>query len=359
MGAEPVDRLGVVARRARVSRMTVSRVFSARAPVAAVTRQRVLRAADALGYRPNILLRTMRGQRTLSAGFIWSFWDPFTPDGEIGSALMGRLQQRGFATYQAQYCNDPVFMARAVEDFVQRRVDAVIIEGTRAQLRAPEPLRWLSRIPAVVAVTPSAARGFPGDQIIHDRNSGVGEVVAYLAATGRRRPVMATDLREETNRMKFRHFTACCRRHGIAHDALCLPFHGSQGTRDRVDGFRRDFSRALHAGLRLDALFVFNDLAAMCALRELRQAGRQVPDDVAVIGFGNDQACTLWDPPLASGDRRPDEVVDCAERLLIERLAAPGRPARREHVGMRFVWRESAGPVLPPPKPATNVLSDK
>ncbi len=334
-----------VGRQAGVSAMTVSRVFSGNGSVAPATRERVLRAADSLGWRPNILLRSLRGKRTASVGFIWSFWDPVTSDGEIGSNLMERLQGRGYATYQTQYRADDVCLIQALEDFVKRRVDAVVIGAEPCYLRAPVLQRWLAGVPAVVAVTPHMLRSFPGDQVVHDRNSGIAEAVAYLAATGRRHPVMATWLPEESNRLKFRHFAACCRRHGIAHDGLHLPLLPSGG-REKAPGYRRTFAEALRDGRKMDAIFVFNDLAAMCALRELQLAGRRVPDDVAVIGFGNNEACGVCNPPLASGDRRHEEVVECAERLLFERLAAPGLPPRRERVRMRFVWRESAGPRI-------------
>lgn len=59
---------------------------------------------------------------------------------------------------------------------------------------------------------------------------------------------------------------------------------------------------------------------------------------------GGHYCCGVCNPPLASGARRHDEVVECAERLLVARLAAPGLPPRRERVCMRFVWRESTGP---------------
>jgi DNA-binding LacI/PurR family transcriptional regulator len=69
----------------------------------------------------------------------------------------------------------------------------------------------------------------------------------------------------------------------------------------------------------------------------------RVPQDVAVIGFNDNEIDDCMDPPLASVERNDDQVADVIDEILFTRLIHPELPPQRRYVSMRFVWRESAG----------------
>ncbi|MFW6060309.1 MAG: substrate-binding domain-containing protein, partial [Phycisphaeraceae bacterium] len=77
------------------------------------------------------------------------------------------------------------------------------------------------------------------------------------------------------------------------------------------------------------------------------------PEDVAVTGFNDVRTSRYLLPPLASVDRRDEEVADLAERLLFDRLADRAAPRRAHDVAMHFIWRDSAGG--PPPTDAADL----
>ena len=84
---------------------------------------------------------------------IWAFVDPWAGDAVIGLHVLERLQARGFATYQAQHSEHTDVLCRQLDDFLNRRVDAIIIQAIPSQLQHPDVVERLAQFPAVVAVT--------------------------------------------------------------------------------------------------------------------------------------------------------------------------------------------------------------
>ncbi len=73
--------------------------------------------------------------------------------------------------------------------------------------------------------------------------------------------------------------------------------------------------------------------------------GIRIPDDVALAALNDPEPMQLWDPPLASIDRQQERVVETICDMLNQRMSAPLAPPMRRVVPMKFIWRESAGPV--------------
>ncbi|HOF19260.1 MAG TPA: LacI family DNA-binding transcriptional regulator [Phycisphaerae bacterium] len=340
-----------VARTAGVSHMTVSRVFSGGGPVSEATRQKVLAAAESLAYRPNALASGLRGGRTRSVAIVWPFVDPWTGDTEIGLWVMQRLQTQGLVTYQAQHWPAASRMCSVLDNLIHRRVDGLVLFATPEQLGHNSIRRRLQRICAVTAVTYAPVDDFPGDQVIHDRNGAVVEVVDHLAAIGRKRPALMISLEVRSNHSKREAFLEACRRRNIEehpHSLIEMPpplVTVEDPFSSDADRYQQTLENHFPPGrpVDVDAIFTFNDTGAMVTSRWLEQRGLRVPDDVAVIGFNDTDAAALWNPPLASGDRRRKEVAHLVEQFVMERLSRPELPLRQQTLSMRFIWRASAG----------------
>lgn len=341
-----------IAHHAGLSHMTVSRVLSGKGGVREITRDRVLRAAEQLSYSPNSLANGFRSGKTQSAGIVWQFVDPWAGDTAVGLWVMQSLQQHGLATYQSQYVEDVPRMVGILDDLLARRVDALVLGATPEILADADIRRRLERVPAVAIISHTAVEGLPGDQIVHDRNAAIRQVVRHFAITGRTRPAFLTSLEVESNRDKLRAFTAACAEFGIApHPHLLLEIsHNPRPTLCRpfetdVDRYEQALAAAFPAGssIDVDAIFAFNDLGAMAASNFVHDRGLRVPDDVAIVGFNNEMAGALWRPPLASGDRCRATLAEHTREMVLSRLADPALPPRRKVVEMQFVWRPSAG----------------
>ena len=333
-----------IAEKLGLNQRTVSAAFGATGRLNPETRRMILKAAQEMGYRPNRLATALRGSQSRSIGVIWPFVEPWGGDGIIGLDVLERLQRKGYATYQAQGSGDVALLCRQLDDFLARRVDAIVVRVIPSQLRHRDVAQRLSAAPAAVAVSRQDDPAFAGDLVIHDRNRAIRDVVDHLARTGRKRPAMVTSIPEESNPPKFEAFRDQCRVHGIAdHPNLLidmgLPTAVEEHGQLHVSAFRKQFPSKVDA----DALFCFNDIGALCLMRELQDRGLRVPEDVAVVGFNNTEAGRIWRPTLASGDRKAHEVAAAVDEMLSRRMTEASLPPQRQTIAMEFIPRQSAG----------------
>jgi LacI family transcriptional regulator len=339
-----------IAQQAKVSHGAVSAVLNDRQNTIRVsdeTRQRILRIAEELGYRRNSLAAGLRGGKTRSIGLIWPFEDTAAGDASIGMQILHGLQAQDYATIHADHMTNIQRVIQTIDDMAARRVDALVIHSFARFLRTPEIVKRLNRIENVLVVCQQVIPELNNvDQLIHDRVPGIQLVAEYLYKSGRKRPGLALCMHEPDNHMKYHAF----RDHWLAlggqdHPHLLLDLGMTMQERDeKVWG---TFDRLFKEGCPLDAIFTINDMNSLYAGHYIKKRmGLRIPEDVAIIGMNNIEACIVWDPPLASISRNRETLTQVAQRMLLERMANPSMAPRRESVPMHFIWRESAGPKL-------------
>lgn len=344
-----------IAQKLGISQRTVSSALNGSGRVGAALRKRILETASEHGYRPNRLAAGLRGARTRSLGIVWAFADPWAGDAGIALDITRQIQQRGFTVYQALHDEDVAILGRRIDDLLDRCVDALVVQATPAQLAHPDIVRRLQAAGAAVTVSRAAVPGLPADQVVHDRNAAICEVVDHLAACGRRKPCMVLAMCQESNPPKYRAFVERWAEHGVRETSRMLvdltlapsrasaqgsahPAFEEHGIRHRT-AFAEKFPKAVP----VDSVFCFNDTGAFYVMRELQDRGIRIPEQVAVVGFNNDQAGAVWTPPLATGDRRHRDVSAAVIAALERRFANAAAPFETTPIAMRFVWRESAG----------------
>lgn len=306
------------------------------------TRARVLSIANELGYRPNSLARGLRGKRTKSVGLIWPFADEWIGDGVIGQDILRDSHDRGYATFYAESRYDSQYLAQTIEDFSQRCVDALIMHGPMAILKSKKIVDQLNALPAAVVVTQSLIDSLTCDQLIHNRNRAIEEVAEYFATTGRKRPAMVVSMDDPDNHAKYNAFRDRLVALGVEeHDDMLVDLGRTVIPHtEQLQQKIRDRSEQLS---RIDAILCLNDFVAIAVTQGLKACGREVPADVGVVGMNNNDVASLWSPPLASIDRRRQDIKAAVMSMVINRLQKPKMPAQRQQVDMSFVWRESAG----------------
>ncbi|GAA2288523.1 LacI family DNA-binding transcriptional regulator [Nonomuraea roseoviolacea subsp. roseoviolacea] len=326
--------LEAVAARAGVSRATASRVVNGQTTVAPQIRDAVLRAIDELGYVPNPAARSLVTQRTDSVALVVS--EPptrvFSEDPLFSTVIRS-------ASVELETVNKQVVLMLAssassharVERYIAGgHVDGVMLISMHGADPLPAALSRL-RVPVVSYGRPAVPVDIP--YVDNDNVGGAELAVRHLVAAGRRR---------------------------IATIAGPQDMIGGQ---DRLTGYRTvlrdsdrrsivavgDFTRESGAvAMRqllgddpdLDAVFVANDLMAVGALQSLRQAGRRVPDDVAVVGFDDIEAAQYTEPPLTTVRHPVVEQATAMVRLLLGLFE--GGPADPVILPTELVVRESA-----------------
>lgn len=326
--------LEAVAARAGVSRATVSRVVNGQTTVAPDIRDAVLRAIDELGYVPNSAARSLVTQRTDSIALVVS--EPptrvFSEDPLFSTVIRS-------ASYELEAADKQVVLmlagtakshARVERYIASGHVDGVMLISMHGADPLPSALARL-RVPVVSYGRPAVPVEIP---FVDNDNVGGAELgVRHLVNGGRRR--IAT---------------------------IAGPQDMIAG-QDRLAGYRNvlrdsdhrsivavgDFTResgaiAMRQLLRddpqLDAVFVANDLMAVGALQALRQAGRRVPDDVAVVGFDDIEAAKYTEPPLTTMRHPIFEQAAAMVRLLLGLFE--GGPSDPVILPTELVIRESA-----------------
>ena len=321
-----------VARRAGVSQSAVSRVFSG-ASASAATVEKVRRAADELGYRPNALARAMITGRSGIIGVVVAYLDnQFYP--AALQLLSQSLQEKGFHILLFTIDNASGEAERVVRDMTAYRVDGIVT--------------------ASVGIS----------NALTDRCAEAGiPIVLFNRGQDRARLSSITSANRAGARAATEFLLAGDHRR-IAHVA---GWQGSSTGRDRRCGFmdavsdagreplaiidggydRETASAAAHRLMARsdapDAIFVGNDHMAFAVMDALRSdLGVSVPDDVSVVGY-DDVPLAAWSAYRLTTMRQPlNRMVDATVETLLEQIAQPDRPPQTIQIEGKLVLRCSA-----------------
>lgn len=310
-----------VARDVGVHPSTVSRALNPQKAVMVnpETRRAVEEAARRLGYRPHMVARGLQSGRTATVGVVAAdLGNPFvTP---IIHGITAALEVAEIMPVIAETQDEHDRYARILDHMLSRRVDAVVAVATRAGDR--RILEDASRIAPVVI----AARPLPGStlpQVTHDDACGAQMVVEHLHELGHRRVAQLRGPLDVANfEQRAGAFSKTARRLGMTEVDLT-----QVGTRPIFEEGRRLMEALLEGEApAATAVFAHNDLMALGALAALKEAGKQVPEDVSLVGYNDLPMMDLVAPPLTTVRYPSREVGVAAGELVIEVLAGSNPP---------------------------------
>lgn len=285
-----------LAKLAGVSASTVSRALSGSELINAETRERIQTLARQFNYTVNRAATDLRSgtNRTIAVVVPYekasrqSFADPFL-HGMI-SSLADALTERGYQMLLSRIDADQLDGSGALID--NGRAAGVILIG---QWRHHDQLNAM------------AERGLPlvvwGARLPHQHYAVVGGdnvrggrlVAEHLLELGRRRMIFLGDVGLPEVAQRYRGFTAVLRAHGVA-----LPVQQRAGVPFLAESGRQAVLALIDAQPDVDAVFASSDLLAMAAIGALRERGRRVPEDVAVVGYDDVELATHFNPPLST-----------------------------------------------------------
>ncbi|MFE1549971.1 LacI family DNA-binding transcriptional regulator [Streptomyces sp. NPDC058718] len=311
-----------VAARAGVGRGTVSRVINGSPKVSEQAKAAVEQAVAELGYVPNRAARALAGSRTDAVALVIPetearlFAEPYFLDIIRGvSAELADADKQLLLTL----IRSEQERQRFEQYLAAQRVDGVLLVSVHGDDPLPDQVRALG-LPAVL-------NGRRGEDervaFVDSDNTGAGRTaVAHLAARGRRGIATITGPLDM--------YVARCRldgyREGLA-DAGLAPDEELVANGDFTEeGGRRAMRELLDRRPDLDAVFAASDVMAAGARAVLREAGRRVPEDVALVGVDDSAVARHMDPPLTSVRQPIEEMGRTMARLLLQEIAAPSEP---------------------------------
>ena len=322
-----------VARHAGVSKTTVSHVLSRKRPVSTVTRARVEEAIRELGYRPDGVARSLRTRTTHTVALIIpDITNPYYP-----AVARGLEDGLGGSTYRSLICNTDRHPEREVEfleDVCDRGVDGIVLDsftlsGERLVGLLP-PGVPLVRIGTTVIDDP----GF--DTVHADDEQGAFDATRHLLGRPSRRVAMIQGPPGAGGRRNEGYLRAL-RSEGDPDPELVL---SGEWTRS---GGAAAMRRLLALADPPRAVFCANDLMAFGVLDAAREAGLDIPGDLAVAGFDDIEAAAMSHPPLTTVSNPSYETGLLAGTLLKERLLGVSTgPPRTVTLPCRLIRRATA-----------------
>ncbi|MFI7061375.1 LacI family DNA-binding transcriptional regulator [Kribbella sp. NPDC050124] len=327
-----------VAERAGVSVRTVSNVVNDFPQVAPETRARVQRALDELGYQPNAVARTLRRGRSGLIALVLPELDvPYFA--ELTRAVIEQAASAGYTVVVDQTDGDPV----RERELVMRGNRAAMFDGLIFNPLALGDADLRDR-PSSTPVVLLGERVVQGglDHIMID-NVGAAELATrHLIDLGRQRIAAIGDQSDEsrkTGQLRTRGYRSALHAAGLdVVPELIRPtefFHRSDG------------AAAMAELLALpdppDAVFCYNDLLALGALRTILSRGLRVPEDIALVGFDDIEDGRYSTPSLTT--IRPDktQIAKHAVQLLLSRLDGDQSPPAELAADYDLAVRESTG----------------
>jgi LacI family transcriptional regulator, galactose operon repressor len=337
-----------VARLAGVSTATVSRVISGRGYVSPASRQQVLAAADELDYVPNGLARGLKTQRSglialLVPEIVNSFYTTISRGVEDVANTSGLQVILGNT-------DESVAKERAyVELMISTRVDGVIIAPAG---RTANPLKPLLASGVPTVLVDRAVAGVPADVVRGDSMAGAQTLTKHLLALGHRRIALINGHRDTSvardREAGFR--AALADAHVEIHERLI-----SSGTWF-IDDAEARTGVILDANNPPTAIFAANNFMAIGALRALRERGRHVPEDMALVCFDDIPDAAEVDPFLTALAQPAYTMGTLAMQLLLERISGTFQDSPREIVlSSQLLIRRSCGAQLAAPAVGFNV----
>ena len=321
-----------VARRAGVSQSAVSRVFTPGASASPKTIEKVRKAAEELGYRPNVLARAMVSGRSRMIGLLVAYLDnQFYPD--VLERLSNALQERGYHVLVFMASQTAGNIDKVVEEILDYQVDGIIA----ASVALSSNLSVRCRDAGVPMVLFNRAQDDPLMSAVTTDNVGGGRKVAeFLSAAGHRKiGYIAGWEGASTQRDREAGFRA-----GLA--AAGLTIHKREVGNFRMEQ-AQEAARRMCAQDRPDAIFVANDHMAMAVLDTLRfEHGIDVPGEMSVVGY-DDVPAAAWPAYDLTTVRQPaNQMVAQTVEILLDKIDHPHAPPRRAVIEGPLILRGSA-----------------
>jgi LacI family transcriptional regulator len=327
-------KLEQVARRAKVSTATVSRVLNNASLVKSSTRARVMKAIEELKYHPNLHARSLAGGKSKTIGVLVSnLENPFFFD--IYKTIEDDAHANGYEVLMANTDYRSEQLITSVRLMIGRRVAglaAIVSE------MAPELMEELndSRTPVVFYDVGTPRQNITNIRV--DYRRGIEKVVEYLHSLGHRRLGFVGHhaiLGPINERMK------------AVMDAVArIPALEvrTAADADTLDGGRIATRALLATGFEPTAIICVNDITAVGALRELRERGIRVPQDMSVTGFDNVKLSEFCYPALTTVHIPRDRVGHIISECLMPKPDAPATTGEII-IDPEFVVRDSTGPA--------------
>lgn len=340
-----------IAQAAGVSHTTVSRALRDSPLISVEVRERIQHMAQEMGYIPNAVAQSLRGERTNTIGLVvTSIADPFV--GRVVRGVEEVAQRYQLSLFLSVSQNDPDRELAVIENLHRRRVDGVIVAAARLSAQHEQRLANMN-VPTVL-INHQAETGLEHTHTVFvDDYHGAKSAVEYLLGLGHRAiGYLGAESRPRSNRARLEAYRDVLSDAGIPFDdalvRMAPPEHHFHS--DDVQDGQEQLIALVKAGVT--AVFCYNDMMAVGALMACRALGVSVPEQLSIVGFDDVDLAQFVTPPLTTVHQPKLRLGQVAMEMLMDLLA--GRPVQDHLLPTELVLRAST--AAPAPTPVRDLL---
>jgi DNA-binding LacI/PurR family transcriptional regulator len=322
-----------VAKKARVSTATVSRIINGSSAVRPKTAQRVRQAIRALNYYPNTHARTLVSGRSRILGLIISdISNPFFP--ELVKGFEDVALQNNYEVILTNTNYDSTRMASCVQRMLERKAEGVAIMTSEMNRQLIDELSRRG-VPIVFLDVGSVRNRI--SNICVDYAQGIHEAVDHLCALGHRRiGFISGPLSLKSARTRRSSFLECLKQYDLAKEDTLI-VEGNH----KIDGGELAMYRLLQLKRAPTAVLTSNDLTAFGALRAIHHARLRVPEDISIVGFDDIELSQFTQPPLTTIRLPRTELGRIAFDALFRILRGDSQKGAEYRIETHLVVRSS------------------
>lgn len=306
-----------VARKAGVSARTVSRVINGEPWVNEVTREKVLRVIEELGYRPNSLARGLKKAKNNVVGYV-------LPDmssqffGSIGRVIEKILRKAGYSLIVSSTDNKPSLEAEALHLLIDQRVSGIILASLGHLSDSAKSFLQALQIPIVVI--DNEVEGLRSDVVLHDNLRGSYLLTRHLIEHGHTRiAFIGGPLNQTSGALRLAGYRMALEEVGISYDDGLVKI----GDWQTSSGY--ELTLELINTASFTALFSANFDMALGVLKAFQRKSISIPEEIALVAFDGLGLAQFTNPPLTTLKDVERKIGIIAARLLLGRIENPDR----------------------------------
>lgn len=296
------------------------------------TRKRIITAARELNYQPNFLARSLRVQRTYTVGVIVEEIGD-TYGGSIVSGMETYLRENNFFFITMAHRHDPKLLETYSQLLASRGVEGLITIDTSID---EEPT-----LPTVAVAGHQKVENVTNIILDHRRAAELG--LRHLKELGHERiAFLRGQTKSSDSASRWEAIQEVAQEFDIQiYPELVLQLEGMESTPEL--GY--PYGKALIArNVPFTALFAYNDISAIGAMRAFQEAGLRVPDDISVVGFDDVSIASFSIPPLTTVRQPLEKMGRIAAETLLDRIEERAAFVPEIAVEPELISRRSTGP---------------
>lgn len=319
-----------IAKKCGVSRTTVIRALNDQDRVSEKTRERILQVANAEGYRPNLLARSLNKGRTMAIGVIADSVNNYV-FAESLDAINRETQKRGYSLNIALQQRDPKNEIKFIQEMADRKIEGLLITAVN---HGPMYERFLKTLGMpVVCLGNWVSDAF--STVLVDERRAAEDAMRLIADHGYRRVIFVCPPLEDEARLNI--YSHLQRKAGVEAQRKLFGDVTTIGHSDYLP----ELGTLLQASQARTAVLCSGDIYALSVLRWAKERGLEIPRDLGLMGFDDIHVLDYIDPPLSSVSTNVEGIAKVAVAHLMTVIEDADVPPQKLYLNYRVVDRAS------------------